>query len=260
MGNRNFVAFGGSRIRKAKKIIACIEFVTNEKVRDKKILEIGGGSGLISFKILKEGNQVTTIDLQDEFIKKSINQDGLELAFNFIIASGTKLPFKPNSFNVVICNQVIEHVQKHQHQTLIDESYTVLKSEGLFYIATPNKLWPIEPHTKLPFLSYLPKKLAENYIKLAKGILTYNISMLKYNELINILSFKFNVINLTPIIIKFPEKFYIYEEIPKLLKIFLKKVPLNVINVFNWFFPSWIIIAKKQIGDDFDNQKSPEKE
>lgn len=161
MDNCGFAVVDESRIQKAKKIIACIEYVNNDKFTAKKILEIGGGSGLISYEMSKYGNEVITVDVQDKSLKNTIKKYQIKLKdFNFILASGYKLPFKPNSFDIVICNQVIEHVPKQYHQQLINGAYSVLKSNGIFYIATPNKLWLIEPHTKLPFLSYLPMIIA----------------------------------------------------------------------------------------------------
>lgn len=42
MENCGFAVVDESRMQKAKKIIACIEYVNNEKLNGKRILEIGG--------------------------------------------------------------------------------------------------------------------------------------------------------------------------------------------------------------------------
>lgn len=249
MENNGFVVVDYSRIQKAKKIIACLEFVMNEKLRNKRILEVGGGSGLISYEMSKCGNEVICIDLQDAKVKEATNKYGIQVKnySNFLIADGTKLPFKSDCFDIIVCNQVIEHVPKQHQQQLIDNIYRVLKQKGLFYITTPNKIWPIEPHTKLPFLSYLPKKLAGKYIKLAKGINEYDVSLLTYNQLKDIVSAKFKtLIDLTPIIIKNAETFYIKSEIPNSLKWLLKIAPLDILRPLTPFYPSWILVGVKE--------------
>lgn len=248
MGNCGFAVVDESRIQKAKKIIACIEYVMNGKLEHKRILEIGGGSGLISYEMSKYGNEVITVDVQDESLKDTIYKYQIQFKdFNFLLASGYKLPFKPNSFDVVICNQVIEHVPKQHHQQLINASYRVLKSNGIFYIATPNKLWPIEPHTKLPFISYLPNTIANKYIKLFKeGVDEYNIDLLTYSQLKKTLSYAFEeVVDLHSEITKNPKKFHLDNEIPSPILKFTALMPLELINKLSNFIPSWIHIAIK---------------
>lgn len=244
--NYGFAVVGDDRAQKAMKIISCIEYVTKEELKGKKILEIGGGSGLISSAISKYGNEVITIDIHDVIMRETLDLYENQLNINFVIADGIKLPFKSSSFDAIVCNQVIEHIPKQNHQQLIDESYRALKSGGIFYIATPNKLWLIEPHTRLPMLSYLPKKWADAYVRLVKNMPQFNIYLLTYNELRRTVSSRFGtVINLTPLIIKFPDNFHINAEIPSLLKQFFKILPLKILNVFNSYIPSYILVTKK---------------
>jgi len=48
------------------------------------------------------------------------------------------LPYDDNSFSVIFCNQVIEHIADKQTQKLIDEIYRVLKNEGIALINMPS--------------------------------------------------------------------------------------------------------------------------
>jgi ubiquinone/menaquinone biosynthesis C-methylase UbiE len=50
--------------------------------------------------------------------------------------------------------------------TALEKICQVLKPKGAVYILTPNKIWPIEPHYHLPFLSYLPLSLANFYLRI----------------------------------------------------------------------------------------------
>ena len=74
------------------------------------------------------------------------------------------LPFGDNMVDVVICAQVYEHVP--DDKLLFEEIYRVLTPGGLVFFSGPNWLFPIEPHYFLPFLHWLPGRLADIYLRL----------------------------------------------------------------------------------------------
>ncbi len=66
----------------------------------------------------------------------------------------TRLPFEDSYFDVAFSNAVIEHVGNSVSQSdFISELLRV--SKGIF-ITTPNRWFPIETHTMLPLIHYLP--------------------------------------------------------------------------------------------------------
>jgi SAM-dependent methyltransferase len=72
------------------------------------------------------------------------------------IESGKPLPFKNKEFDVVYSNAVIEHVGDSDKQAEFIRE--ILRVSKHFYITTPNKWFPIEMHTHLPFIHFLPRK------------------------------------------------------------------------------------------------------
>jgi 2-polyprenyl-3-methyl-5-hydroxy-6-metoxy-1,4-benzoquinol methylase len=71
------------------------------------------------------------------------------------IAAGEPLPFKDNEFDIVHSNAVLEHVGSHKQQIkFIAEMCRVAPRR---FLAVPNRGFPIESHTCLPLLHYLPK-------------------------------------------------------------------------------------------------------
>lgn len=68
-------------------------------------------------------------------------------------------------FDVAVMDNVLEHIED-QTEALRQLS-RCLKPGGVAFILVPNKLWPIEVHYGLPFLSYLPLPLANRYLQLS---------------------------------------------------------------------------------------------
>ena len=73
------------------------------------------------------------------------------------------LPFQDNAFDIVYSNAVIEHVGSDQAQLrFLREMYRV-GQRG--YLTTPNRYFPIEPHTRVPLLHILlPKQAFDRFL------------------------------------------------------------------------------------------------
>ena len=110
------------------------------------VLDIGTGNGEIAH-YLSYSFCVISVDINDH---RSITDN-----FSFLIANEA-LPFTANTFDIVISNHVIEHVKNPKWH--VAEIHRVLKPQGWFYLATPNRLWPWEVHYRLPLAHYLPHK------------------------------------------------------------------------------------------------------
>lgn len=97
------------------------------------------------------------------------NQDGRFLethypGITFKQGNALSLPFENNSIDVVFSSAVIEHIGSYHHQmTMIQECIRVAR-QGIF-ITTPNRWHPIEVHTLLPLLHWLPKSLHRSILK-----------------------------------------------------------------------------------------------
>ena len=57
----------------------------------------------------------------------------------FLKGSAYSLPFPNNSFDLVICSEVLEHL--HEYNDAIKEIHRVLKPGGKFYASVPAS-WP----------------------------------------------------------------------------------------------------------------------
>ena len=76
----------------------------------------------------------------------------------FIRADGRDLPFSDASFDYVHSSAVIEHVgDRRQQMRFLSEAWRVAR-KGIF-VTTPNRWFPVEFHTVLPLLHWLPPRL-----------------------------------------------------------------------------------------------------
>ncbi len=101
------------------------------QIKDAKILDIGCGTGHYTQLFAINNNHVTGLDVQDIREKKHIKR------YKFIRGSAEQLPFKNESFDVVLSFDVIEHLASDF--LFVKEVKRVLKKNGRVYIATPNR-------------------------------------------------------------------------------------------------------------------------
>ncbi len=73
------------------------------------------------------------------------------------------LPFEDDQFDIVFCSAVLEHVgDKDAQRQFISETLRVAKR---FFFTTPNRYFPVEFHTFLPFIHWLPQKMHQAILR-----------------------------------------------------------------------------------------------
>lgn len=219
-----------SRNNKSKKIISILsEF---SELRNCDILEIGTGSGYIINHLSKISKSASSVDINDERKIKS--------GYSFRKINDEHLPFKDNSFDIILSNHVIEHLPNHELH--LSEIYRVLKDNGIVYLATPNKYWIMEAHHKVPFLAYLPRELSTIYLKILKNK-EWDIYPLSFGMLKKLIKKQFVLKNFTIDIIKQPKKYNL--DIMKMIHPLLEILPISILKMLNPFFPDYILILQK---------------
>jgi SAM-dependent methyltransferase len=101
---------------------------------------------------------------------------------------GTTFPFTNKKFDIGWSNAVIEHVGDYDSQLLFLKEITRTCHE--VFLSTPNRWFPIEVHTRIPLLHYLPKKYFDKFLNLvglkwASGDYVYLLSCKKIKKLLN---------------------------------------------------------------------------
>lgn len=243
---------------RAKFVESVLSNVLN--VEGLRILDVGAGEGNTSMFLSKK-NFVVSLEPKSERIKKISRIDSLHP----VMANSLGLPFKPANFNLIILQDVIEHL-------VIDKKFvnglaSLLKENGVIYISTPNRysLFNIisDPHWGMPFLSLFDRDQIKKYF-----LKTFRNSDYSRNDIAELLSLKdlFELFS-KDFSIKICTKFSIdyllnggkglvwsnfHIQIVKTIKILgLKNILIRIANdkpgIINRFFnPTFYIILKKK--------------
>ncbi|MDO8619180.1 MAG: class I SAM-dependent methyltransferase [Candidatus Daviesbacteria bacterium] len=193
-----------AREQKAKRIVKVLaDYFGEDRLKDLTLLDIGSSTGIMDNILARSFKKVIGTDIDEggvEYAKKNFKKENLE----FYVKDAMKLDLPSNSYDIVVCAQVYEHVP--DTNKLFSEIYRVLKTDGVCYLAALNKIWPIEPHYKLPFLSWVPKKLADLYIRLFRNLPEYPETLRTYWDLRK-LTKKFLCVEYTEKILQNPIKY-----------------------------------------------------
>lgn len=223
------------RARKALKIGAVLKDGGVQLDGGLSVLDIGSSYGhILNALATNEGYCVgLDLDMQAGWIPTD--------NIGFLRGDAEKLPFPSNCFDVVICNHVYEHTDNAT--ALVAEIYRVLKQAGACYFAGPNKYDVIEPHYRLPFLSWLPKGIADRYVRFMQKGVGYPEKPLSWFALRRLLS-QFEVQDYTSRILRDPVKYCATDLlIPGSAKHLIAKI---IFRLAPFLFPSYVFVLRKR--------------
>tara|TARA_B100001057_G_scaffold448846_1_gene489529 strand:+ start:787 stop:1485 length:699 start_codon:yes stop_codon:yes gene_type:complete len=160
-------------------------FLINNAYSDNKIvIDIGTTPSVdieqnIFLKNTKNNPNITCLSNQDcEILKKKYKN-----IKNILVGDGKNTTFCDNSFDIVHSNATIEHVGSFENQVSFVREMLRISKESIF-IQTPNRFYPIDFHTILPIIHWLPKNLHRKILKFL------NLDFYSKEENLNLLSKK----------------------------------------------------------------------
>jgi len=144
-----------------------------------KVFEIGVGLGAYLSRLAEDAQQAIGLDVELER-----THEAHQFVDQIICGVGENLPFPANSFDMLLSNEVLEHVQDDRKS--VEEMVRTLKPGGRMVIFCPNRGYPFETHGvywrgnyrfgNIPMVNYLP-----NYYrnKLAPHVRAYTRKQLE---------------------------------------------------------------------------------
>ncbi len=138
----------------------------------KRVLDIGCGIGTYVRRMQELSPETYGVDIDPQRVTL-----GAESVPNLAVAVGEYLPFADESFDVVLLNEVIEHVTSDRDT--MREAYRILKPGGAAVIYAPNRLYFFETHGvylgkryvfgNVPGVNWLPNPLRNRLVPHARA-------------------------------------------------------------------------------------------
>lgn len=144
---------------KAEAIVTTLQLHCGQDFASGTWLDVGCGSGGIAATLAGHVRQIVGVDPEPWDRWQESSREHSNLRFHVGTYHDLVSLLGRDACDVVICNQVYEHVD--DPLALLASIHSVLKADGVCYFAGPNLLWPIEPHVHWPFVHWLPRSFAQ---------------------------------------------------------------------------------------------------
>lgn len=126
--------------------------------------DLGSGTGLIK--------KALELDTGKYFYGFEMDRSFIDWSRGTAVADVRRLPVRDGAFDFLVLNHLYEHVD--DQPGLFREAYRVLRGGGRAYVSAGNLLAVMEPHYRLPFLSWLPRPLANGYLRVSRRGRSYD--------------------------------------------------------------------------------------
>ncbi len=159
------------RAREKRAALFRSRFVLDERTR---ILDLGAEGGDNIHAVLR-GTRVRPGNVYIADIKRELVERGAA-AYGYVpvlVQESGPLPFPDGYFDVVFCSSVIEHVtlpkkdvwreysgrrfREESRKRQIEFAAEIRRLGRQYFVQTPYRHFPIEPHSWLPFVAWLPR-------------------------------------------------------------------------------------------------------
>jgi SAM-dependent methyltransferase len=150
-----------ARRKKAAKIIAVVRHALGvDSLDGLRAVDVGCSAGFIADELALAGATTSGVDIDEPGLARARERFGDRVDFR--LARGEDLPFEDDSVDV---NHIYEHVV--DPEAVVADIHRVLRPGGLLYLGVGHRWQVLEPHHRLPFLSWLPRRAADRYLRLA---------------------------------------------------------------------------------------------
>lgn len=117
---------------------------------DDRILDVGAGAGG-ALERFNTTNEIIAVDIRPEE-SEWLGKPNVTVQYG----DATRLPFADGEFPVVFSNSVIEHIPRALQPAFAAE---VRRVGRRYFVQTPNRYFPVEPHYQLPLFQFLPGRV-----------------------------------------------------------------------------------------------------
>jgi SAM-dependent methyltransferase len=229
-----------TRLKKADKVLAVCEHFSFRPLNELVCLDLGASTGIMTERFAENFKRVVALDIDRAGLQWGIKNCRLD-NIEYVCSDGTESALVDNSIDVVICNQIYEHVDNQEG--LMSEIYRVLKYNGFCYFGAGNRFVLVEGHYALPFLSWIPHRLADIYMNFTGRSGVYDVRLLSLRNLRK-LTQNFWLHDYTGMIFENPENFYA-DDVVRPGNI-ISRFPRVLYSLLYPLFPAWVWVLTKK--------------
>jgi len=136
-------------------------------LKNKKVLDVGAGTGRLSVKLSEAGGSVTALDISEKMLE-ILHQKNKKIIT--VVGDAEDLPFSDDSFDIIVGAFLVVHLKNPA--IFFAEAYRVLKNGGILLITNINQKEPPEiatPKGNIKIVSFYhqPENLKEKLDELA---------------------------------------------------------------------------------------------
>jgi SAM-dependent methyltransferase len=226
------------RRRKAAKLISVLlHFLGRADLAGLTVVDVGCSAGFIADELAGAGATRTIgVDIDVPGLRAAHRRFGERVGF--VCADGERLPFADDAIDVLVLNHIYEHVV--DPDAVVAELHRVLAPSGALYLGLGNKYGIVEPHYKLPFLSYLPNGAADRYVRLTGRADRYHERFRNRAGLARMLA-AFTVWDYTYAMLAEPDRFAGDRDVPAPIA----ALPMPVLHALRPIIPTFLWVATK---------------
>lgn len=165
--------------------------------RGARTLDLGGSDGEFMARVTESADCDVTIADIDPIGLARARERGFRTA---MLTEGDTLPFDDGAFDIVLCNSVIEHVtvpksvcveKRFDNREWIETSLSnqrrfareIGRVGRRYFVQTPHRAFPIEAHTWLPFVGWLPHQTLVNVVRVTDRVWVKRCGYVDWNLL-----------------------------------------------------------------------------
>ena len=156
-------------------------------------LGFGDGDGCATMNFFEESypwpERITALGLHDGEGFRARYPD-----IPYVQGDACALPFADGAFDVVFSNAVIEHVGGHARQRqFVSEALRVGRRA---FITTPNRRFPVEVHTRLPLVHWLPDAVSHRVYRATRKEFATDVHLLTRRSFAALFPGRVRIVNL----------------------------------------------------------------
>jgi ubiquinone/menaquinone biosynthesis C-methylase UbiE len=148
------------------------KYAATYRIEGSRVLDVGCGDAGVIIAFAEAGAFVTGLEVDTRSLERGrVRAEEHGVDAELLSGVAERLPFDDGSFDLVILDNVLEHVEDRART--LAEIRRVLRPDGLLYLVTPKplalySLWN-DPHYDLAGLVLMPRRMQKWYFERVRG-------------------------------------------------------------------------------------------